>query len=82
MIPLTNRFDLVVLRCLSEAGACGVAAVARQFDRSRSYVRSRLVTLAATGYVRAVGLEPRSHIYELTSKGAAVARRADDVIDA
>lgn len=82
MIPIANGFDLAVLRCLSEIGGGGVAAVAREFDRSRSYVRAGLVTLAETEYLHASSPAPRFHTYELTAEGAAVARRVTELADA
>ncbi|WP_435096508.1 helix-turn-helix domain-containing protein [Halorubrum sp. N11] len=82
MIPIANAFDLIVLRCLSEDGGGNAAAVARRLGRSRPYVRTRLVTLAETGYVRTHGSKPRSQSYELTPTGAAVARRVDSMADA
>ncbi|WP_180271752.1 helix-turn-helix domain-containing protein [Halorubrum persicum] len=81
MIPIANAFDLVVLRCLSERGGGSAADVARRLDRSRTYVRTRLITLAETGYVRPAGAVPRLQTYELTSAGAAVARRVDSMAD-
>jgi|GEM_PF-5169269 len=78
MVPIANAFDLTVLQCLSEIDGGGRAAeVARRLGRSRPYVRTRLITLAETGYVRTDGAEPRYQTYELTSTGAAVARDAD-----
>lgn len=82
VIPIANGFDLAVLRCLSEIGSGGAAAVSQRFDRSHSYVRARLVTLAETGYVHATGPEPRFHTYELTDEGAAVVRRVTELADA
>lgn len=82
MIPIANAFDLNVLRCLSERGGGSAAEVARRLGRSRPYVRTRLVTLSETGYVRTSGAEPRFQAYELTSQGAAVARHVDATADA
>ena len=75
MIPIANAFDLTVLRCLSELGGGRVSTVAKELDRSRLYVRARLVALAESGYVQETGLQPRYYTYELTPEGAAVARR-------
>ena len=77
MIPIANTFDVSVLRCLSAIGGGTVAEVALKLDRSRTYVRTRLVTLAETGYVRSFGAEPRFHTYELTSTGRSVVRCAE-----
>ena len=82
MVPIVNTFDLSVLRCLSAIGGGNVAKVAHRLDRSRTYVRTRLVTLAETGYVRAIGVEPRYHTFELTSAGRSVARRVETCPDA
>lgn len=81
MIPIANAFDLIVLRCLSERGGGSAAEIARRLGRSRPYVRTRLITLAETGYVRTTGAEPRFQAYELTSQGAAVVRRVDAPTD-
>lgn len=77
MIPIANTFDLRVLRCLSAVGGANVPTVAHRLDRSRMYVRSRLVTLVETGYVRSVGEEPRFRAYELTAAGRSVVRRVE-----
>lgn len=82
MIPILNEFDPAVLRCLSETGECRARGRSARFGRSRPYVRARLPTLLETAYMRAIGSEPRFHAYELTSKGAAVARRMDDATEA
>ncbi|WP_144926126.1 helix-turn-helix domain-containing protein [Halorubrum salsamenti] len=81
MIPIANAFDLIVLRCLSERGGGSASEIAGRLDRSRPYVRTRLITLAETGYVRTDGTEPRFQTYELTSTGAAVARRVGSTAD-
>ncbi|WP_128903951.1 helix-turn-helix domain-containing protein [Halorubrum amylolyticum] len=81
MIPITNSFDLIVLRCLSKSESSNASEIAERFDRSRPYVRTRLITLAETGYVRTIGVNPRFQAYELTPMGAAVVRRVNAVVD-
>lgn len=83
-MKLVYPTDFEILEFLAEAGRNNAVNIAVGLDRDRSYINTRLRTLAEKDLVDRVGPAERSGLYEISERGAAAveyreAYREEDV---
>mgnify|MGYP003836270915 CR=1 FL=1 len=74
-IRLTQPTDFLILDVLSDGKRDTASNIAKQIDKKRRYINTRLPTLADYNLIRKIGPHESSGLYQITPLGVAAVQK-------
>ena len=74
-IRLTQPTDFLILDALSDGKRDTASNIAKQIDKKRSYINTRLPILADYNLIRKIGPDKSSGLYQITPLGVAAVQK-------